>query len=281
MPPPDVMLATIRRAAVQSRGTPGRAGHLVHLQECDEVLVAGDLHGHLANFRVILEAAALTDYPRRHLVLQEVVHGEGRYPNGGDTSHQLLDLFSALKCQHPARVHLLPGNHELAQYTGRTIGRGEESQNQRFLDGVVEAYGDAAPEMVTAYNELMQSLPLALRTPNAVFLSHTLPNAQRMPLFQSRRLQEYKYSDADLQPGGFVYSLLWGRDTSNTNIDDYLRKVDADLLVSGHIPTEQGYLVPNHKQLIVDCASSPAAYVLFPATRPLTLQELVAGVVVF
>ena len=280
MPPPDVMLATIRRAAMQSRATPGRVGHVVHLQDCDEVLVSGDLHGNVPNFQTLLTAAALADHPRRHFVLQEVVHGEARYPKGGDKSHQLLDLFSALKCQFPARVHLLPGNHELAQWTGRAVGRGDHSQNQGFLDGVAEAYGDAAPQLVSAYLELLKSLPLALRTPNAVFISHTLPNARQMPQFQSKRLEEYKYTDADMQPGGFVYGLLWGRDTTPANVDDYLRKVDADLLVSGHIPTDEGFLVPNHRQLIVDCATSPAAYVLFPTAAPLTLAELVAKVVV-
>ena len=72
--------------------------------------------------------------------------------------------------------------------------------------------------------------------------------------------------------------MVWGRDTSHQNVDDYLRKVDADWLVSGHIPTDAGFLVPNHRQLIVDCATSPAAFVVVPCDRRLTLAELVAGV---
>jgi hypothetical protein len=39
--------------------------------------------------------------------------------------------------------------------------------------------------------------------------------------------------------------------------------------------------VPNPRQLIVDCSQTPAAYVLFPADRPITHDELVKGVVVF
>jgi hypothetical protein len=49
-------------------------------------------------------------------------------------------------------------------------------------------------------------------------------------------------------------------------------------LVSGHIPTDTGFDTPNTKQLIVDCCDSPAAYVLFPADRPLTHAELVGCV---
>jgi hypothetical protein len=275
------MLSTLRRATEFVTRTPGRTGHLINLQDCTEVLVAGDLHGHIANFQVVLKAADLANHPTRHLVLQEVVHSEFKYPAGGDKSHQLVDLFAALKCQYPMRVHLLPGNHEMAQMTGRTIGKGSESQNEGFIAGVRTAYGAAWQDVYAAYVALFRALPLALRTPNAVFLSHTLIPGRHLPAFHLTQLLQDSYADADYQPGGVVYGLLWGRDTSQETADEFLRKVDSDLLVSGHIPTDTGYEVPNSRQLIVDCSASPAAYVLFPADRPITQAELVAGVVVF
>lgn len=283
MPPPDRMLPMLRRAAELEGRTPGRTGHLVRLTDCTEVLVSGDLHGHVPNFQAIYKAADLAKHPTRHLVMQEVIHSAFRYPAGGDKSHQLLDLYAALKCQFPGRVHLLPGNHELAQWTGRTVGKGEgdASQNEAFRLGVMTAYGSAGGEVYQAYMALLKALPLALRTPNDGFLSHSLPPARQMGTFAGHRLEEASYPDAEYQPGGLVYGLLWGRDTAAQTVDDYLRKVDADWLVSGHIPTEAGYLVPNHRQLIVDCSASPAAYVLIPTDRRLTLEEVVAGVVVF
>lgn len=281
MPAPDRMLPMLRRATEFAARTPGRVGHLVQLQDCGEVLVAGDLHGHLANFQVVLKAADLANHPKRHLVLQEVVHGEFKYPAGGDKSHQLVDLFAALKCQFPTRVHLLPGNHELAQMTNRPIGKGSESQNEGFVAGVRTAYGEAWQDIYAAYLTLFRTLPVALRTPNAVFLSHTLVPGRSLGTFSQVRLQQETFTDADYAPGGVVYGLTWGRDTSQKTADEFLRKVDSDLIVTGHIPTDTGYEVPNTRQLIVDCSSSPAAYVLFPADRPITHAELVAGVVVF
>ena len=53
---------------------------------------------------------------------------------------------------------------------------------------------------------------------------------------------------------------------------------DADLLITGHIPCENGYDTPNDRQLILDCLSTPAAICLFPTDRPLTFQELVGYV---
>lgn len=274
------MLTTLHRAIDAVRATPGRNGHLMRLPECTDVLVAGDLHGHIPNFQTILQHADLKNHPRRHLVIQELIHGRFRYPNGGDKSHQLVDLFAALKCQYPHQVHYLPGNHELAQRTNRPVGKGSESYNDLFRDGVRAAYGSHAGEIYQAYMELFRICPLMVRTPNGVIASHSLPAERYLPAFDPRRLEEDDYTVDDLQPGGFVYSLVWGRDTDDENVAAFLDRCDAHLLVTGHIPTDDGFLVPNDRQLIVDSAEVPAACVLFPADRMLTHAELVQSVIV-
>jgi hypothetical protein len=281
MPPPDRVLNILRRAADHTRRTPGRHGHLTHLQNCTEVVVGGDMHGHLANFLAVMKAADLANHPTRHLILQEVIHSEAFfYPNGGDKSHQLVDLYATLKCQFPERVHFLPGNHEIAQMTGRQVAKGGQSQNALFVLGVQAAYGEAAGDICRAYNDLFRDSPLAVRAPNGVLCCHTLVPAKALPTFDPMRLLDERYDDKEYAPGGTAYGILWGRDTSEEVADTFLRKMDADLVVTGHIVTDDGYAVPNRKQLIVDCASTPAAYVRFVADRPISHAELVAGVVV-
>src|SRR5436305_624302 len=112
MPDPARLLTTLARAVHLYRATPGRRGRLVELRDVSEVMVVGDLHGNLENFRRLLLRADLGKQPNRHLVLQEIVHGKWEYADGSDRSHQLFDVVAALKCQYPSRVHLLPGNHE-------------------------------------------------------------------------------------------------------------------------------------------------------------------------
>lgn len=279
MPAPDRILTLVRQALALVRATPGRKGHVVALSDCKDVMVVGDLHGNVGQFQTLLKIADLASHPGRHLVLQEIIHGKFRYPNGGDKSHQLVDLFAALKCQHPKRVHCLPGNHELAQWTGRKVIKADEDLNALFEEGIAAAYGvQFATALYQAYVELFQSLPMVLRTPNRVLISHSLPSAHAMPLFEPARLEQETFEPADLDPGGSVYNLLWGRDTSRKNVAEYLAKMDADLLVSGHIASDEGFSVPNDLQVILDCAESPGGYVLFPADWPLTHQELVSGV---
>ncbi|SRR5579884_928931 len=280
MPDADRLLTTLRRAIQLFRDTPGRKGRVVSLQGAAEVLATGDLHGSLENFRLILAKANLGQTPQRHLVLQEVIHGPFEYPAGGDKSHQLLDLMAALKCQYPRQVHFLPGNHELAQITHRRVCKGDHDLNASFEQGVRTAYGERAGEVLSCYQQLFNAAPLAVRTANRVFLSHSLPPGSRLTCFNPARLECDEPAAEDLHKGGTIYDLLWGRDTRPETVAAFLQKVDADLLITGHIPCDRGFDAPNDRQLILDSMETPAACCLFPAARPLSHAELLACVII-
>jgi hypothetical protein len=278
MPDPNRLLTTIRRAAQAFRQTPGRRGRLVRPERATEVLVAGDLHGQVENFRKVLERAQLAKHPGRHLVLQELIHGPFRHPAGGDKSHQLVDLVAALKCQFPERVHYLLGNHELAQWSGQWIGKADEDFTDLFRAGVRAAYGDWADRIYEAYLDLFAAIPLAVQTANRVFISHSLPSAQRMKNFEAAVLEHDLETPGQVAAGGPVHALLWGRDTAPETVATFLVKVDADLLVTGHIPCDKGFEAPNDRQLILDAAGANGCYCLFPADRPVTHADLLRGV---
>jgi hypothetical protein len=193
---------------------------------------------------------------------------------GGDKSHQLVDLTAALKCQYPNRVHFLPGNHELAQATGRDIAKDDVELNSLFRRGVDDAYGARGAAVYDAYLALFAAAPLALRTANRVFLSHSLPPASRLAVFDPAALERDPTAAADCLPGGSVHSLVWGRDTREETAAAFLQKVGADLLVTGHVPCDHGFDAPNERQVILDSLGHPAGYCLFPADRPLTHADL-------
>jgi len=239
-----------------------------------EVLVVGDLHGNVENFRKVLERAQLGKFPEHHLVLQELIHGPFRYPGGGDKSHQLLDLLAALKCQYPGRVHMLLGNHELSEWTGQAIAKGLDELPPLFREGIDTAYGDHASAIYAAYCELFAVVPLAVRTANRVFLSHSLPSPSRLQNFDPAVLEEETHAKEDLEPGGAVHALVWGRNTQSATATAFLQKVDSDLLITGHIPCPRGFEAANERQIILDAMGAPACYCLFPTDCQLTLQDL-------
>jgi hypothetical protein len=274
MPDPAKLLRTFQQATQAFRETPGRRGRLVRLGEADDVFATGDLHGNLENFRRILAAADLDHHPGRHLVFQELTHGPLYYPNGADKSHQLVDLLAALKCQYPDRVHMLLGNHELAQWRGQTISKSGGELTALYRLGVETAYGDHAQAIYDAHLNLFANLPLALRTANRVFLSHSLPQFLRTDYFQPSLLEAEDVPDTEWRLGGSLHSLIWGRDTSEETVSQFLGKVDADLLITGHIAAPEGYAVPNPRQIILDSAGAVAAYCLFPAQGTIDLDGL-------
>jgi hypothetical protein len=275
MPDPAKLLKTLAQAVAAFRATPGRVGRVVTLNDAADVLVVGDLHGHLGNFQAALKLADLAHHPKRHLVLQEVIHGPNRYANSGDKSHQLLDLTAALKGQYPERVHFIPGNHELAQATGRSVAKDDTNFNQIFVAGIGAAYGDQSDAVYADYLELIAAAPLVVRTPNRVFVSHSLPNALKIGRFRYDDLLR-ETEPADLETTGSAYAISWGRDTRPEHVAEFLRLIDADLLVTGHIPCDNGVWAPNDRQIVLDAMQSPGGYCLFPADRPLTHAELLA-----
>jgi hypothetical protein len=280
MPDPLRLLQTVKRAAQLFRATPGRQGMVVQLSApSEDVLVAGDLHGNLAHFQSLLDRARLDRHPRRHLVLQELIHGDARYPNGACKSHQLVDLVAALKCQYPDRVHLLIGNHELSEVVQRPILKGGVSTGDLFRQGIDVAYGEHSAQVQSAYVELFESLPLGLRTANRVFMSHSFPESEDLDngfdagIFQSRSVGEIRQSN-----GTSLHDLLWGRDGTEGTAQRFAKLVEADLLITGHMPCPNGFHSPNPLQLILDSSRFPACYCLVPNLTPITLADLLAAV---
>jgi hypothetical protein len=238
-------------------------------------MVVGDLHGNIAAFRSTLAVAALTNHPHRHLVLQELVHGKWSYPDdGGDKSHQLVDLVAALKCQYPDRVHLILGNHELAELSGRVIGKYDVTLNAMFRKGIETAYAPHGQAIYHAYHTLFAALPLAVRTPNRVFLCHTIPDHVHLDTLDLALLEVDSWPPESMERGGTIYALTWGRDTAPETADRFAAMVDADWFITGHQPCDQGYRQANHRQIIIDATAPTPTYCLFPAHEPMTIEKL-------
>ena len=279
MPDPRKVLATVTKATELMRRTPGRAGSVVTLDAADEVMVVGDLHGNIPAFRWVLTEAALDRNPTRHLVLQELVHEINKNQDDRpDLSHRLVDLVSALKCQYPDRVHLILGNHELSEITGRIIGKDGQALNMRFREGLQLSYGDLCDEVYKAYIGLFSALPLAVRTPNRVFMCHSIPDGVYLDDLDVGVLAADEWPPESMKRAGAVYAITWGRDTAPETVDRFAAMVDADLFITGHQPCDEGFRQANHRQLIIDGTNPYPAYCRFSTRTPATIESLVRSV---
>jgi hypothetical protein len=201
------------------------------------------------------------------------------YPDDkGDKSHQLVDLVCALKCQYPDRVHLILGNHELSELTGRVIGKNGVALNALFRQGINTAYGTRADAIYAAYLELFAALPLAVRTPNRVFVCHTIPEGYELDGLDLEVFGWNAWPPEAMKRHGAIYCLTWGRDTTPETADRFAGMVDADWFITGHQPCDAGFRQANHRQIIIDGTDPNPAYCLFSTSEPLTMETLLAGV---
>jgi hypothetical protein len=271
------VVATFDRAAEINRQMPGRHGSTVVLaaELADEVVITGDVHGHRRNFEQIRQIAALDEQPRRHLVLQEVCHGGPSYPDGGGCmSHTIVEDVAALVTRHPRQVHLILGNHELAELSDFPIRKNNQLLNVSFRLGLRQRYGSAAEEVRHALIRFLWTCPLAARLPQGVLVTHSLPEGADRQGFDASVLSRDLQAD-DAIDGRDVFRLVWGRDYRRENARAFLELVGAKLSITGHEPSVEGFLAPNDLQLILDCCGDTGAYVILPVGMELSQAEIV------
>lgn len=267
------------RAAEANRKMPGRHGSTVELtaELADEVMVTGDLHGHRGNFDRIKEIAALDKHPGRHLVLQEICHGGPAYLDGGCMSHTILEEVAELLVTHPQQVHLILGNHELAELADYPISKNRELLNLTFRRGMQQKYGPATEQVRCALVRFLWTCPLAVQLPQRVLVTHSLPAQVDSKGFDASVLFR------DLRPndgmeGSDVFRLVWGRDYRRQNAQAFADLVGASLLITGHEPCFKGFSAPNDLQVTLDCCGDKAAYVVVPIEADSDHAKMVARI---
>ena len=150
--------------------------------------------------------------------------------------------------------------------------------NALFRQGIATAYGAMGSTIYEAYRTLFAALPLAVRTPNRVFLCHTVPDPIDLDDFDTGVFALDDWPDAAKARHGAVYGITWGRNTETETVDRFASLVDADLFVCGHQPCDDGFRQANHRQVIIDGTDPYPAYCLFPAQPTLSIESLLACV---
>ena len=266
-------IEVMERAAEANRSDPFLHGLLLEFPDEGELFVAGDLHGNRANLDRILKLTNLPKYRQRHLILQELVH-DFHENNGTCRSHRLVEMGARLKLAFPRQVHFILGNHEFAELLNLPIGKQGRELNMSFAKGGVELYGDAWPDVKRAYDRFWISHPAAGRTANRLFVSHSTPRIEKIEGLSLDYLRTTPPATA-FQRKSPLFDMLWGRDYRIETADAVARLMEANLLIVGHTPCEDGMAAPNARHIILDCKDYMGRYAALPLDRPVTHDEAV------
>ncbi len=271
----DAAIDLMGRAAEANLSDAYRTGTLIELPLTGDVLIAGDLHGNMANYRELVAVADLAVHRDRHLILQELTHDSFQRLPDRCASLELVEAAAELKTQFPDRVHILLGNHELAELVGIPIVSSGRMVNAYFQLGIQMAYGERRDDVRRAYKGFFRSVPLAAQTSTGVFISHSSPERTKLN-GMDRSFFLRPVHDDDYAKDGAAHNLVWGRDLSQAAADAFANRVGAQVLIVGHQPCPRGIDAPNTRHIVLDSAHDRGRYLLLPLDQPLSQEEILA-----
>jgi hypothetical protein len=142
------------------------------------------------------------------------------------------------------------GNHELAQLAGEGIIKNSTSVVDVFNEGIEFLYADNAQKVCDAMNGFIRSMLLAVRCPNSIICSHSLPSPQRLGDFDPSVIDR-DLTDQDLAYRGSAYDMAWGRNHTQLLADDLADDWNVRLFIMGHQPADMGYEIQGDSMLIL------------------------------
>ncbi len=275
------VIETLRTAAEENQISSLRVMQTIHLPGEGEVWMTGDLHDHRRNFDKLLRAVDLAGNPQRHLVLHELIHGDHYDPDGAEDSWQSLVRAAELKADYPEQVHFLLANHDLAQIYGEGIMKAGMSVCEAFTSGVTRDFGSQGEKISAAMSEFLLSFPLAIRAPNGLFFSHSLPSEAHVDLFDYTVFNR-PLTGADYQRRtGPVYQLIWGRGITPQGSEIFAANVEAKLLITGHQPQDMGYAVNGKRHLIIASDHNQGVFIPLQLDREYDMDTVVDRITKF
>ena len=275
MADPFEAMQILSQAARALRTDPLREGNVVKLP-AGEIVFCGDLHGHRQNLEKLVAWADLENHPRRHVIVHEIIHGPPDIDQADTSAEQLVEVADWL-LEFPEQVHPLMGNHDQAELTGTITSRQGCDCTKVWKAGLAKLYGEQADRVEAGVHLLLRSLPLAARSPNRIYMSHSIPEARRADVFDSEVFVR-PLGTADLRRHGAAYWLLWGRDFSQENADRVADLMDCDLMLVGHIACEEGFAAPNNRMIVLAADHNAGCFLPFDASRTYSHAELLQRV---
>jgi hypothetical protein len=265
---PNVAADIFRQAAQANAEDSRRRGNVVELEAGCNVIATGDVHGNRENFaRIVTYFERPSARPRR-LVLQELIHGPLDEGTGQDRSVELLLRAARLKLARPSDVLFLLGNHDLAQITGMEVAKDGAESCKAFVEGVRFAFAEDSQQVLAAVDDFLRSMPLAVKCPNGVWITHSLPSPMRAAAAGTEILtRPYRYED--FLRGGPVYDWTWGRGQTDEQVDALAAEVGAELFILGHRHTQAGIETVARRAVTIASDHNHGCLVEFASDLPL------------
>jgi predicted phosphodiesterase len=255
-----------------------RRGNLIHLPADAQLIATGDIHGHRRNFERIVAFADLANNPDRHILLQEIIHGGPKDAEGGCLSHKLLFDVVRYKLNFPDRVHIIMGNHDIAFINNSYVMKDGEEMNRLMRLALEREFQQAGADIKLAIRQFLLSQPLAVRTENRIWMSHSLPGDHFVDKFD-RQVLDRQLKNNDCEKPGSAYLLTWGRNISQQTLDKMAKLFDVDIFILGHQPQQQGWSRAGKNLIIIASDHNHGCLLPIDLAKSYTVETLIDSIV--
>ena len=255
-----------------------RRGNVVNLPAEGNLIITGDIHGHLRNFERIVAFSDLPNNPDRHIILQEIIHGGPEDSQGGCLSYKLLFEAIRYKLTFPDQVHIIMGNHDTAFINNSEVMKDGKEMNRAMRQAIEREFKQASDDVELAIRQFLFSQPLAIRCNNRIWISHSLPSDRSLDKFDPKTLERQLKINDVVRPGS-AYLLTWGRKHSQATLDKLAGIFDVDIFILGHQPQEQGWNQAGDNLIIIASNHNHGCLLSIDLAKSYTIEQLIDSIV--
>lgn len=267
------IIAVFENGSRENRRDPFRTGNLIHLMPPGDVIMTGDLHSNTLNFDRLCRRAQLDKHPHRHLILHEILHGSNNQSADQCDSYLLLARAAQLKVRYPHQVHFLLSNHEMAQLARDEILKNGQPMVRAVSTAISVTFAEKSTLVMQALDDFIMSLPLAVRTANRIWMSHSLPSDRHIRAFESE-IFDRELTKEDMKSNPSLRALTWDRGQSPSGLDILQEKWDVDHFIVGHQPQATGCCHLHDRMIILASDHPHGCYLPFELGKKYNQEEL-------
>jgi len=124
-------------------------------------------------------------------------------------------------------------------------------------------------------------MPLAVRSRNGLFCCHSLPTDTQIDNFDYSAFHRELVGADYARRTGAVYQLIWGRNMSPATAAKFAAAMEANIIVTGHQPQDNGYTVNGDQHLIIASDHNRGMFLRFDLSKGYDIETLVQSLIPF
>lgn len=153
-----------------------------------------------------------------------------------------------------------------------------EEMNRLMRLALEREFKDASTDIKLAIRQFLFAQPLAVRTENRIWLSHSLPSDHFVDKFD-RQVLDRPLKISDCEKPGSAYLLTWGRKFSQQTLNKMAKLMDVDIFILGHQSQQQGWSRIGDNLIIIASDHNHGCLLPIDLAKSFTIETLIDSIV--